>query len=84
VERAVILCPGEEIGVDYLPFASLPTALVAGLTTPRAGDAVTLEALERAHIESVLGSAATLDIAARILGIDASTLYRKRKAYGLT
>jgi NtrC-family two-component system response regulator AlgB len=83
VERAVILCPGEEIGVDFLPFLGAPVA-IAGAAAPRAGDAVSLEALERAHIEAVLGAAPTLDVAARILGIDASTLYRKRKAYGLT
>jgi len=83
VERAVILCPGEEIGVDYLPFANLPVAIAAS-GAPRAGDMVTLEALERAHIEAVLGAASTLDEAARVLGIDSSTLYRKRKAYGMT
>jgi len=51
--------------------------------TPRAGDPVTIEQLERAHIEAVLGATPTLDVAARHLGIDASTLYRKRKTYGL-
>jgi hypothetical protein len=45
-----------------------------------AGD-VTLEALEREHIQRVLARTATLIEAARILGIDTSTLYRKRKRY---
>ena len=41
-----------------------------------------MEALERLHIERVLASSDSLDAAARTLGIDASTLYRKRKLYG--
>ena len=45
------------------------------------GGDVTLDALEREHIERVLSRAASEKEAARILGIDASTLYRKRKRY---
>jgi NtrC-family two-component system response regulator AlgB len=44
---------------------------------------VSLEDLERRHIESVLGSAGTLEEAASILGINLSTLWRKRRRYGL-
>ena len=47
------------------------------------GAPVTLDLLERRHIEAVLAGCPTLDAAARTLGIDSSTLYRKRKAYGL-
>jgi len=47
------------------------------------GEVLTLEALERAHIEAILGATPTLDVAAKTLGIDASTLYRKRKTYGI-
>ena len=47
------------------------------------GAPVTLDQLERRHIEAVLAGCPTLDAAARTLGIDSSTLYRKRKAYGL-
>jgi NtrC-family two-component system response regulator AlgB len=32
---------------------------------------------------AVLAASDTLDAAARTLGVDASTLYRKRKIYGL-
>ena len=42
-----------------------------------------LEVLERRHIEAVVANSETLEAAARTLGIDGSTLYRKRKAYGL-
>lgn len=48
---------------------------------PRVGDDITLEELERAHIERVVDRAASLDAAARILGIDVSTLWRKRRRF---
>jgi NtrC-family two-component system response regulator AlgB len=41
---------------------------------------VSLAELERVHIQRVLETAPTLEAAARILGIDSSTLYRKRRA----
>jgi NtrC-family two-component system response regulator AlgB len=47
------------------------------------GGNVSLEALEIEHIRRVLAGASSRDEAARILGIDPSTLYRKRKQYGL-
>ncbi|UXI68305.1 sigma-54-dependent transcriptional regulator [Tahibacter amnicola] len=83
IERAVILCAGEEISYEHLPFAAAGMTASIASATPRAGDPVTIEQLERAHIEAILGATPTLDIAAKTLGIDASTLYRKRKAYGL-
>jgi NtrC-family two-component system response regulator AlgB len=48
---------------------------------PRLGGDFTIDQIERDHIERVLARTATLDDAAHILGIDASTLYRKRKKY---
>jgi NtrC-family two-component system response regulator AlgB len=76
IERAVILSHGEEL--DALPLGSTgqPPA-------PGAGGALTLAALEEAHIRRVLARSASLDEAARTLGIDPSTLYRKRRDYGL-
>jgi NtrC-family two-component system response regulator AlgB len=47
------------------------------------GGDVTLEALEAEHIRCVLSTALTMEKAANVLGIDLSTLYRKRKRYGL-
>jgi NtrC-family two-component system response regulator AlgB len=47
------------------------------------GGAVPLELLEIEHMRLVLARAESLDAAARTLGIDPSTLYRKRKQYGL-
>jgi two-component system NtrC family response regulator len=44
---------------------------------------ISLEELERRHIEEVLRSAASLDEAASALGIHPSTLWRKRRRYGI-
>jgi NtrC-family two-component system response regulator AlgB len=78
VERALLLAPGGELGVAHL------SAPIGALPAPRfeAGSAVTLEALEAEHIRRVLAGAASSIDAAAVLGIDPSTLYRKRKRYG--
>ena len=47
------------------------------------GGAVTLDQLEAEHIRRVLANTPTMEEAATVLGIDPSTLYRKRKRYGL-
>jgi len=54
-----------------------------GLIRDEDGAPLSIDALERRQIEGALKAARTLDEAARWLGIDASTLYRKRKAQGL-
>jgi len=77
MERAIILFPERALGREAMPDR---ISARAG-TTPLLGADVTLEQLEREHIERVVARAPTLDDAARILGIDASTLYRKRKKY---
>jgi NtrC-family two-component system response regulator AlgB len=45
------------------------------------GGDFSLDAVEREHITRVVARTATLDEAAAVLGIDASTLWRKRKKY---
>ncbi len=80
IERAVILCAEAEVGPAHL---SIAQGAAAGSGTVRVGADCTLEALERAHILAVMSNSATLEAAATTLGIDASTLYRKRKQYGL-
>jgi len=77
MERAIILVPARLFGID-----ALPERIAAHTSTaPRLGGEVTLDQIEREHIERVAARAATLEDAARLLGIDASTLYRKRKRY---
>ncbi len=45
------------------------------------GGRFTLEEIERAHVTAVLAKSATMEEAAAVLGIDDSTLWRKRKKY---
>ena len=79
IERAVILSSTEELSGEHLSI----TPEGAPRQHPRIGEAISLQDLERAHITGVLTSANSFEAAAKILGIDASTLYRKRKEYGL-
>ncbi|MFZ1730664.1 MAG: sigma-54 dependent transcriptional regulator [Bacteroidota bacterium] len=48
-----------------------------------AGERLTLEQLQEAHIRRVLANSGSLQEAADVLGIDQATLWRKRKQYGL-
>jgi NtrC-family two-component system response regulator AlgB len=81
LERAVVLARGEVIQTEDLPdrlVAPAPTAIAPAPTT-----ALSLEELERHHIEQVLADAETLEEAAARLGINPTTLWRKRKRYGI-
>jgi DNA-binding NtrC family response regulator len=50
---------------------------------PTVGDHVTIEELELAHLKAIVAKSKTLDDAARVLGIDIATLYRKRRRHGM-
>jgi NtrC-family two-component system response regulator AlgB len=78
VERAVIMSPGELVGVD-----SLPGTLACPSREPRLGDRMSISAIEEEHIRRVLSSTGSLTEAAKVLGIDETTLWRRRKTYGL-
>jgi NtrC-family two-component system response regulator AlgB len=78
IERAVILMPGQVLEPESFPERMAGQA--AGV--PHLGGDFTVEDVEREHILRVLARTATQEEAARILGIDASTLWRKRKKYG--
>ena len=78
VERGVILTRDEAVGLEHLP----GQLTAAGQARVELGGPVTLDELEAEHIRRVVAAAPSLDDAARTLGIDPSTLYRKRKRLG--
>jgi two-component system, NtrC family, response regulator AlgB len=79
IERGVILSAGPEVDLLHLPVRLAST----GGARLEIGGGHTLEAVEIEHIRRVLASTSSLDEAATILGINPSTLYRKRKQYNL-
>ncbi|MGA7499131.1 MAG: sigma-54 dependent transcriptional regulator [Isosphaeraceae bacterium] len=83
VERAVILVPSKVLQAADLGIAPV-TATSHVSTASLLGSDVSLEVLERKHIARVVARAASLEAAAKVLGIDATTLQRKRKRYGLS
>ncbi|MSR58584.1 MAG: FHA domain-containing protein [Planctomycetaceae bacterium] len=85
VERAVILCTGELVGVGDVQLSSLGGGdehRLIGLGAAAAFGDVTLEAVEQQHIMTVLDRTNwNKSQAAQILGIERSTLDRKLKRY---
>ncbi len=80
LEHAVVLARGDTIQVDDLPDRLLaPPSATA--TAP--DSSLSLEDLERRHIQQVLAESTTLEDAAARLGINTTTLWRKRKRYGI-
>ena len=77
VERAAILCRTEVVTPELL-FLATPDR-----HTLRVGDPVSLERIEEEHIRRVVAAAATLEEAAETLGIDTTTLWRRRRKYGI-
>jgi DNA-binding NtrC family response regulator len=78
IERAAVLAQGDLITPEYLPdamFQDAPPAAVPG------AHPASLEEVERGQIMRVLGESPTLEDAAETLGINVSTLWRKRKRY---
>jgi NtrC-family two-component system response regulator AlgB len=84
IERAAILAEGPEVGLSDLPERIASPGVASGNGSVEVGSPISLERLETEHIRRVLAAAPSLDEAARVLGIDPSTLYRKRKQYGLS
>ncbi|HWE41103.1 MAG TPA: sigma-54 dependent transcriptional regulator [Gemmatimonadaceae bacterium] len=79
IERAVLLANGGVIYSRDLPLTTAPATDVARAT----GSELTLEELERRHIEAVLHQANWHQgKAATVLGISSKTLYRKIREYG--
>jgi len=79
LERAVVLAHGNTIRTD-----DLPDRLVApALDGPPPPSGSSLEDLEQRHVRQVLAESSTLEEAAARLGINVTTLWRKRKRWGL-
>jgi NtrC-family two-component system response regulator AlgB len=77
IERATILWPSPRLEPQAFP------ERIAGAPErgPQLGGEFSLEEIERAHILAVLARSRSLEEAAAVLQIDASTLWRKRKRY---
>lgn len=78
IERSVILCRTDRIGIECLPPNLLPGELTLNVGAP-----VTIEKIEEQHIRRILATTKSLQEAADILGIDQATLWRRRKKYGI-
>lgn len=97
LERAAILCTGDHVTIDDLPERVLEQSTLlppaAGVVAGASGTAglgafatpsdISLEELEKQHIQHVLATTRTLEEAASVLGINLSTLWRKRRRYHL-
>ena len=79
LERAVVLSRGVEIRTEDLP----DRLLAPGPPARASAEPRSLEDVARHHIEQVLGESATLEEAAARLGVNVTTLWRKRKRWGL-
>jgi NtrC-family two-component system response regulator AlgB len=79
IERAVILWPAQVIEPEAFP--AHISAAVRPAEVAQLGGNFSLDAIEREHITRVVARTPSLEDAAKILGIDASTLWRKRKKY---
>src|SRR5581483_5625824 len=82
IERAVILAKREKIDSEDLPLDQSATGQSAG-PLPQPGEFVSLEKLEELHVRKVLERTGSVAEAAKILGIDDATIYRKRKKMGM-
>ena len=76
IKRAVILAKN-----NIIELTDLPEEVRFALQNPQR--LLSLEEMEKQHIRKVLQTASDLNEAAKILGIDPATLWRKRKRYNL-
>jgi NtrC-family two-component system response regulator AlgB len=78
IERAMILCRSGRIGAEHLLLSPATTS-----ATPRIGDPIPMEQVEKLHMQGVLSAAPSIEAAAKILDMDTVTLWRRRKKYGI-
>lgn len=78
IERAVILCRGNQIEKD-----NLPGGAAIRNVEPQLGDPVPFDEIEAIHLRRLIAKSSSLDDVAQALQIDAATLWRKRKKFGI-
>lgn len=86
LERAVVLAEGTTIQPENLPenLRAAPYRAGGNTDTAEISTPSSLEEIEKRHIQDILyATRGNQSEAARILGIDRRTLYRKIKTYGL-
>lgn len=76
IERGTILCTGKWLAREILPAHIIDPAVSKGNGTLQS-----LVEIEKKHIRTILSQTNSIEEAARILGIDPATLWRKRKKY---
>jgi PAS domain S-box-containing protein len=80
IEQAFVLCRGGMVELHHLP----PELRPAGPSGPETLDPMNLQVMEKRLITDTLHRCrGNRKLTARTLGIDASTLYRKIKAFGI-
>ncbi len=79
VERALILSPHSRLRIRDLP----PYIANYRQVQPNQTCLVSIAEIEKRHIQEIMLCTSSLEEAARVLGINAATLWRKRKLYHL-
>jgi transcriptional regulator of acetoin/glycerol metabolism len=83
IERAVLLCAQDLLQPEHLSFDGPPNLSASAAAPP--STQLTLEEIEKAHIERVLRElGGRVAEASQRLGIPRSTLYQKIKKFGLS
>lgn len=79
IERAVLLCPGRVLRTDHLP----PRLRTPAAPAEQQEEILPLALVEENHIRRALALGLPLEEVARQLGVDPSTLWRKRKKFNI-
>jgi NtrC-family two-component system response regulator AlgB len=83
VERAVIVASDQRLEPGDLGLEVDHPSEARWIRVNTIGELVPLGAIEREHVARVIARSPSLEAAARTLGIDATTLQRKRRRFGL-
>lgn len=79
IERSVIIAQGPHLKLSDLP----PSIAKFNPSVPSENPLQSLAEVEKQHIQQVILHTGSLEEAAKVLGIDPATLWRKRKKYQL-